>query len=69
MIATNAIRGVLILLIPIIQVLPVVGNQAWPLIVITFLFSSVGQLFAPAEAASIPRWCTATRSWARPRCS
>ncbi|HSP65399.1 MAG TPA: MFS transporter, partial [Candidatus Deferrimicrobium sp.] len=54
MIATNAIRGVLILLIPIIQVLPVVGNQAWPLIVITFLFSSVGQLFAPAEAASIP---------------
>jgi MFS family permease len=54
MIATNAIRGVLILLIPLIQVLPVVGNQAWPLIVITFLFSSVGQLFAPAEAASIP---------------
>ena len=54
MIATNAIRGVLILLIPIIQVLPVVGDQAWPLIVITFLFSSVGQLFAPAEAASIP---------------
>jgi MFS family permease len=54
MIATNAIRGVLILLIPIIQVLPVVGNQTWPLIVITFLFSSVGQLFAPAEAASIP---------------
>jgi MFS family permease len=54
MIATNAVRGALILLIPIIQVLPVVGNQAWPLIVITFLFSSVGQLFAPAEAASIP---------------
>jgi MFS family permease len=54
MIATNAIRGVLILLIPLIEVLPVVGDQAWPLIVITFLFSSVGQLFAPAEAASIP---------------
>jgi MFS family permease len=54
MIATNAIRGGLILLIPLIEVLPVVGNQAWPLIVITFLFSSVGQLFAPAEAASIP---------------
>jgi MFS family permease len=54
MIATNAIRGGLILLIPIIQVLPVLGNQAWPLILITFLFSSVGQLFAPAEAASIP---------------
>jgi predicted MFS family arabinose efflux permease len=54
MIATNAIRAGLILLIPIIEALPVVGNQAWPLIVITFLFSSVGQLFAPAEAASIP---------------
>jgi MFS family permease len=54
MIATNAIRGALILLIPLIEVLPVVGDQAWPLIVITFLFSSVGQLFAPAEAASIP---------------
>jgi MFS family permease len=54
MIATNVIRGGLILLIPLIEVLPVVGQQAWPLIVITFLFSSVGQLFAPAEAASIP---------------
>jgi MFS family permease len=54
MIATNVIRAGLILLIPIIEALPVVGNQAWPLIVITFLFSSVGQLFAPAEAASIP---------------
>jgi MFS family permease len=54
MIATNAIRGGLVLLIPLIQVLPVVGHQAWPLIVITFLFSSVGQVFAPAEAASIP---------------
>ncbi|HWF57449.1 MAG TPA: MFS transporter [Candidatus Dormibacteraeota bacterium] len=54
MIATNAIRGGLILLIPLVEVLPVVGDQAWPLIVITFLFSSIGQLFAPAEAASIP---------------
>ncbi len=54
MILTNAIRGGLILLIPLIQVLPVVGQESWPLIVITFLFSSVGQLFAPAEAASIP---------------
>ncbi len=54
MIVTNAVRGALILLIPLVEVLPVVGHQAWPLIVITFLFSSVGQLFAPAEAASIP---------------
>ncbi len=54
MIATNVIRGGLILLIPLVEVLPVGGHQAWPLIVITFLFSSTGQLFAPAEAASIP---------------
>ena len=54
MMATNLIRGGLILLIPLIEVLPVVGDQAWPLIVITFLVSSVGQVFAPAEAASIP---------------
>ena len=54
MIATNVVRGALILLIPLIQVLPVVGDQAWPLILITFLFSAAGQVFAPAEAASIP---------------
>ena len=54
MIATNLIRGGLVLLIPLIAALPVVGNQAWPLIVITLLFSGVGQVFAPAEAASIP---------------
>ena len=54
MIATNAVRGALILLIPLFEVLPFTSGQAWPLIVITFLFSSVGQLFAPAEAASIP---------------
>ncbi|MHB8718126.1 MAG: MFS transporter [Candidatus Dormibacteria bacterium] len=54
MIATNAVRGGLILLIPLFKVLPFTAGQAWPLIVITLLFSSVGQLFAPAEAASIP---------------
>ncbi|MDQ6857099.1 MAG: MFS transporter [Candidatus Dormibacteraeota bacterium] len=54
MIATNVIRGGLILLIPLMQLLPLLRDQAWPLILITFLFSSVGQLFAPAEAASIP---------------
>jgi MFS family permease len=54
MIGTNLIRGVLVLLIPLIEALPVVGHQAWPLIIITFLFSGVGQVFAPAEAASIP---------------
>ena len=54
MMATNVIRGGLVLLIPLVEVLPVVGHQAWPLIVITLLFSAVGQVFAPAEAASIP---------------
>ena len=58
MIATNAVRGGLILLIPLFEVLPGTSGQAWPLIVITFLFSSVGQLFAPAEAASIPSLVT-----------
>ncbi|MBV8527969.1 MAG: MFS transporter [Candidatus Dormibacteraeota bacterium] len=54
MIACNAIRGFLVLLIPISQFIPGVQGQAWPLIFIMLLFSSVGQVFAPAEAASIP---------------
>src|SRR5207253_7255017 len=31
-----------------------VAGQPWPLILIMVLFSSAGQVFAPAEAASIP---------------
>ncbi|MBJ7610202.1 MAG: MFS transporter [Candidatus Dormibacteraeota bacterium] len=58
MIATNVIRSALVLIIPLVEVLPVVGHQAWPLILITFLFSGVGQVFAPAEAASIPSLVT-----------
>ena len=54
MIATNLIRGGLVLLIPIAQFIPGLQRQAWPLILIMLLFSSVGQVFAPAEAASIP---------------
>ncbi|MFN2582362.1 MAG: MFS transporter, partial [Candidatus Dormibacteria bacterium] len=54
MIACNAVRGALILLIPAAQYVPGLQGQAWPLIIIMLLFSSVGQLFAPAEAASIP---------------
>ncbi|HEX6537788.1 MAG TPA: MFS transporter [Candidatus Dormibacteraeota bacterium] len=54
MIACNAIRAGLILLIPIAQFVPGLQGQAWPLILIMLLFSSVGQVFAPAEAASIP---------------
>ena len=54
LLGTNVLRGGLILLIPLSQHLPYVQNRAWPLIVITLLFSAVGQVFAPAEAASLP---------------
>lgn len=54
MLATNLVRGALILLIPLVENLPGIGHHALPLIVITFLFSAAGQVFAPAEAASIP---------------
>ena len=54
MFLTNAIRGVLILMIPLSQVVPYFAHVTWHLLVITFLFAAVGQLFAPAEAASIP---------------
>ena len=54
MIAVNVVRGGLVLLIPIAQFIPGLQRQAWPLILIMLLFSSAGQIFAPAEAASIP---------------
>jgi MFS family permease len=54
MLATNLLRGLLVLLIPLCQAIPDLRGQAWPLLIVTLLFSSVGQLFAPAEAASIP---------------
>jgi MFS family permease len=58
MIGTNVVRAGLVLLIPLAQVFPALRGQAWPLIVITLLFSSAGQIFAPAEAASIPSLVT-----------
>jgi MFS family permease len=54
MLATNVLRAGLILLIPASQVIPGMHGQVWPLILVTLLFSAVGQVFAPAEAASIP---------------
>ncbi|HEY4845272.1 MAG TPA: MFS transporter, partial [Candidatus Dormibacteraeota bacterium] len=51
---TNAIRGALILLIPLSQVTPYFEHVTWHFFVIIFLFAAVGQIFAPAEAASIP---------------
>jgi MFS family permease len=58
MVGCNLVRGGLILLIPLAQLFPALRGQAWPLIVITLLFSSAGQIFAPAEAASIPSLVT-----------
>jgi MFS family permease len=58
MLGTNLVRGALILLIPLTQLFPLLRGQAWPLVVITLLFSSAGQIFAPAEAASIPSLVT-----------
>ena len=54
MMLTNLLRAGLLVLIPVTQLIPFLQHQAWPLLIITFLFSSVGQVFAPAEAASIP---------------
>jgi MFS family permease len=54
MLMTNVVRAGLVLLIPLSQFVPGIHGQVWPLIVVTLLFSAVGQVFAPAEAASIP---------------
>ncbi|HZS15486.1 MAG TPA: MFS transporter [Candidatus Dormibacteraeota bacterium] len=54
MLLTNVVRAGLVLLIPLSQIVPGIHGQVWPLIVVTLLFSAVGQVFAPAEAASIP---------------
>jgi MFS family permease len=54
MFGTNVVRALLVLLIPLSQVVPAIHGEVWPLIVVTLLFSAVGQVFAPAEAASIP---------------
>ncbi|MFN2464511.1 MAG: MFS transporter [Candidatus Dormibacteria bacterium] len=51
---TNLIRGALILLVPVSGLLPYFRQVTWHLLVITLLFSSVGQFFAPAEASSLP---------------
>jgi MFS family permease len=54
MLSTNALRGLLIVLIPLSQHLPYFEHVTWQFFVIVFLFASVGQIFAPAEAAAIP---------------
>src|SRR5438874_7890227 len=54
MVGTNAGRAVLIALIPLASLVPSLRGEFLHLLVITFLFSAVGQLFSPAEAAAIP---------------
>ena len=54
MMMTNIIRGALILLVPASSLVPYFRDVTWHLLLITLLFSSVGQFFAPAEASSLP---------------
>src|SRR5437870_5255482 len=54
MMLTNLIRAALILLVPILSLVPYFQHVTWHLLVITLLFSSVTQFFAPAEASSLP---------------
>jgi len=54
MVATNVGRAALIALIPIASMVPALHGEYLHLLVITFAFAAVGQLFSPAEAAAIP---------------
>ena len=54
MMLTNLIRAGLILMVPILSLILYFQGVTWHLLVITLLFSSVGQFFAPAEASSLP---------------
>src|SRR5258708_26185216 len=54
MMVTNLLRAGLILLVPALSLVPYFQHVTWHLLVITLLFSSVGQFFAPAEASSLP---------------
>jgi MFS family permease len=54
MVATNFVRAALIVLIPAASFVPALQGDYLHLLVITFAFAAVGQLFSPAEAAAIP---------------
>src|SRR6266511_2537621 len=54
MVGTNWVRAVLIALIPLASLVPGLRGDFVHLLVITFAFAAVGQLFSPAEAAAIP---------------
>lgn len=53
MFVTNILRGGLILVI-LLLLLTSASIAIVPLLVVTFIYSSIGQVYAPAEAASIP---------------
>jgi MFS family permease len=54
MVGTNFVRAGLIALIPIASLVSALRGEYLHLLVITFAFAAVGQLFSPAEAAAIP---------------
>jgi MFS family permease len=54
MVTTNLVRAVLVMLIPLASLVPALRHDYVHLLVITFAFAAVGQLFSPAEAAAIP---------------
>ncbi len=54
MVGTNFMRAGLIALIPLASMVPGLRGDYVHLLVITFAFAAVGQLFSPAEAATIP---------------
>src|SRR6184192_3727125 len=54
MLWSNFLRAGVVALIPIASIVPGVKGDFLHLIVITLVFSAVGQLFGPAEAAVIP---------------
>ena len=54
MVWTNFGRAAIVALIPIASVIPGVKDDFLHLLIITLVFSAVGQLFGPAEAAVIP---------------
>ena len=57
MLGTNVLRGGIVLLVPLISIFTTgfTAGASWILLIpITLAFSAVGQVFAPAEAASIP---------------
>ncbi|MBJ7601049.1 MAG: hypothetical protein DLM67_24990 [Candidatus Nephthysia bennettiae] len=54
MVTTNVVRALLVMLIPLASLVPALRNDYVHLLVITFAFAAVGQLFSPAEAAAIP---------------